>query len=78
MHVDLFKAQVPAFQFKDSSKVSSIFGFVSTLCFFLVMILYASVKFDQLISYHNPNLAQIDKPGAMDEAEKFNFRDAGL
>ena len=42
------------------------------------MIVYALVKLNQLMSYHNPNLAQIDKPGGMDEAEKFNFRDAGL
>ena len=78
MQADLFQAQVPAFQFKDSGQVSSIFGLVFSLCIFLVMLVYASVKFNQLMTYHNPNLAQIDKPGAMDEAENFNFREAGL
>ena len=39
---------------------------------------YASVKFNILVDRKNPTLAQIDKPGALDDSEVFNFRQAGL
>ena len=49
-----------------------------SVCILLLMMLYSFVKFEHLMSRHNPNLAQIDKPGAIDEAEVLNFREKGL
>ena len=56
----------------------SIYGFVLSLCTVVVMMAYATYKFDFLLNRKNPNITQVDKPGVIEESTRFNFRDAGL
>ena len=55
--IDMFARPMPGFNLKGVKSVNSLLGTICTLMIFLCLIIYASAKFVQLQSHHNPNIS---------------------
>ena len=45
---------------------------------FVVLMMYASMKFSRLVKRTNPNISSFVEQGAIATDEKFNLRDIGI
>ena len=55
--MDSFGLHLPNFNLKGSEKVGSVLGGIFSLAINLVVLMYGTLKFLQLIEKHNPNIS---------------------
>lgn len=53
-------------------------GGVLSIGLFVVLAIYASMKFSRLVKRTNPNISSFVEQGAIATDEKFNLRDIGI
>ena len=76
--LDLFQKPLPSFNIRGKRQVSSFIGGVSSFFIALILIMYATVKFTDMMSRSNPNISRHIERDAIDPTEKFNLHDLGL
>ena len=73
---DIFGKSVPSFNLGGDSYIKSAYGGTMTVFIFLIMITYASVKLQQLISKHNPNISEYTQHDFYDQNDFISFDEA--
>ena len=80
MRMDAFSQSLPSFNIKGKDKVSTIVGGFFTLILFLTVLMYAALKFSDIITQPNPIINTHFSDDRMDDKiidlNKKNFRAA--
>ena len=61
-YLDSFGKDVPAFNIKGDKKVNTAVGGVISAFIITLVLIYASIKLNQLINRDNPNINETDIP----------------
>ena len=59
--IDIFKERVPSLTYQGKEKQPTVLGTIVTILLFVTMILYASLKFDELYNRKNPSITSNDE-----------------
>ena len=72
---DMFPAPIPQFNSKGKNAIKTYFGgFISFISYYLFF-LFAMVKFEQLITRHNPQIVEYLETNALGATDEYNLGD---
>ena len=76
--LDLFQRQLPGFNVRGRSTIPSLAGVICSFLIMLVTLLYAGLKFDQMISRENPQISSYIERNVIPPDEEFHFAENGF
>ena len=76
--LDLFQQPLPGFNVRGHSTIPSLAGVICSLLIMLVTLLYAGLKFNHLITRHNPQITTYVERNAIPPNEEFRFLNNGF
>ena len=76
--VDFFQRPIPSFNIQGRDSVPSLAGGILSFLVLIILIIYALLKFVNLIDRANVNLTSFAERSVIPPDEKLNFQDAGL
>ena len=76
--VDIFQQDLPGFNLKGKKTVSSVFGGLFSVILIIVMLLYAGIKLQMLLSRANPNVSTFKEEFVLSSEDRLNLKDAGM
>lgn len=78
MELDLFKQRIPQINLKGREEAASWFGTFISLIILGLMSIYIPLKFDMLMTRHNPSISKTEDLGALGEDDVLDLGQAGL
>ena len=72
LEADLFPAPIPQFNSRGEEAVKTYFGGLISLIIKYLFILFALVKFEHLMTRHNPQIVEYDETNALDATDEYN------
>ena len=72
IEADMFPAQIPSFNSKGRDAIKTYFGGLNSLIINYLFFLFALVKFQQLVTRHNPQIVEYVETNAFDATDEFN------
>ena len=76
--VDIFGKAIPTFNMSGMDKVHTMTGGILTCLTVIVILGYAVIKFDHLISKHNPLISEVTEQYIFGSEEKIDLIDIGF
>ena len=76
--VDFFKRDLPTFNLRGQSKISTIYGGIATVMLATIMLLYAGIKLKMLANRENPNISKFTEEFILNSDERLNLKAAGM
>ena len=73
MNLDVFAESLPTFILKGRKKVPTRLGGVTTILICIVVLMYAGLKFTQLMTKHNPVMSSYSKEDYYENDEKIDM-----
>ena len=72
LNVDFFPAPTPQFNSKGEKGVKTYFGGLISLIFLYTFFLFTVVKFEHLLTRHNPQIVEYEEPNGFDATDEYN------
>ena len=72
--IDIFRKPLPNFNMRGRTSVPTVCGAIVTFTIIIIVLLYSTIKFVQLMSRANPLVSSFLKQGVFDSANVANFR----
>lgn len=76
--VDFFQRDMPQLNLRGKTTVATSFGGIISLLMFSIMILYAFIKFERLISRSNPNVSTYLEQSVLTSQDSVTLKDVGV
>ena len=69
--LDHYGRSLPVFNLRGQTKIHTYCGSLTSLSVYIIMLLFAVIKFNHLVAKHNPNIAQVLQKNTYDENDRF-------
>ena len=76
--LDIFGHNLPSFLLKGKDKVQTRIGGVASIVLFISVLMYASLKFQQLVDKHNPVVNSYYKENYYESGEGIDLEERNL
>ena len=76
--IDAFKIDLPTFQLNGKQQVASIYGGILTILMLGLMLWYAGLKLEMLITRANPTVSTFKEEFVLTSEDRLNLKDAGM
>ena len=72
IEADMFPAPIPQYNSKGKKAIKTYFGGLISLTMNYLFFLFAVVKFQQLITRHNPQIVEYEETNGFDATDEYN------
>ena len=76
--IDIFGTDLPMFNLKGESKVFTLVGGVFTVIIVCIWLVYATIKFEHMITKHNPLISEVNEQNFFDYETRLNLQQIGF
>ena len=73
IEADMFPAQIPQFNIKGKDTIRTYCGGLISLIINYLFFLFAMIKFQQLVTRHNPQIVEYEETNGLDASDEYNL-----